>query len=194
MNRLPRNILMLVCLLAIHGHAEAPITYGPAEDGGKLTVNGTSNLHDWSVETTEITGEVVLSGNKVTALSVGIPVKSLASDKDTLNKKMYKALAASDHPVISFVLSGELLAAPEDAGKAWLLPGKLTIVGKTLDVAVLSDVTLDEDKGLTLSGSLTLNMEGWGIDPPTALMGMARTAPEVTVIFEWKLAPVEKTK
>lgn len=193
--KLFRNgIILLVCGIAGLMVAEEPQVYSSAEAPGKLVVNGTSNLHDWSLETSKIEGKVESNGDKITALTVEVPVKSLESDKSKLNKKMYKAMDESEYKLVSFVLSGPAQVAQEDAGAGWLLPGKLTIRDQTHDVEVLSDVKVDEKGGMVLTGSLTLNMEKWGIDPPTALLGMARTAPEVTVNFEWKLNPVSIPK
>jgi polyisoprenoid-binding protein YceI len=185
-------IILLACGITGHIPGQDAQGYRPADAPGKLIVNGTSNLHDWSLETSKIEGSVESNGDKITALTVEIPVKSLESDKDKLNKNVYKALKEPDYKLVRFVLSGPAQAAAEDAAAGWVLPGKLTIRDQTLDVELLSDVTLDEAGGMVITGSLTLNMEDWGIDPPTALMGMARTGPEVTVSFEWKLNPVSQ--
>ncbi len=73
----------------------------------KVVVEGTSTLHDWKSETTAIEGKarMDLKNDRITGLrevEVRIPVESIQSGKNLMDKKTYAALEAEDHPYITF--------------------------------------------------------------------------------------------
>jgi polyisoprenoid-binding protein YceI len=94
---------------------------------------------------------------------------------------MHKALQVKEHPEIGF----RLLRLEPRSGAA----GALRAIG-VLDIAgVAREIALDlttERKGATLSvqGEVHLLMTDFGIKPPTAMLGMLKTDPKVTVTVE----------
>ena len=93
----------------------APLALGTA----RLTIAGTSNIHDYTASTTAIrltrvqlgtlpagAGllDVALNPGVVEAFEISIPAKSLASQKDGLDKNMHAALKVTEHPDITFKL------------------------------------------------------------------------------------------
>src|SRR6185436_8098420 len=100
-------IVLVVFLLALHGvQGQKPYTLKSA----KVTVNGTSSMHDWIEEATKVEwkGSLVVENNKVKSAKdvvVTIPVLSLKSEKgDTMNDKTYEAFLADKNPNIIFKL------------------------------------------------------------------------------------------
>ena len=173
----------------------APLTIGTA----RLTLAGTSNIHDYSATTTTVrvtraqlgtlpAGDLLdhaLAPGAVQAFEVAIPVKSLASNKDGLDKNMQKALKAEEHPEITFKLVRfEPRPAPATGLRAI---GVLRVAGVDRQVAI--DITT-ERKGpaLLVKGTLALLMTDWGIAPPKAMMGMLKTDPKVTITFDVAIA------
>ncbi|HET7698263.1 MAG TPA: YceI family protein [Vicinamibacterales bacterium] len=165
----------------------------------RLTIAGTSNIHDYTATTTAIrvtrvqlgalpAGELLdnaLKPGVVEAFEVAIPVKSLASQKDGLDKNMHNALKAAEHPEITFkLLRFENRPAPATGLRAI---GVLRVAGVDRQVAI--DITTERKEAtLVVKGTLALLMTDFGIAPPKAMMGMLKTDPKVTITFDVALA------
>ena len=111
---------------------------------------------------------------------MAIPAAQLTSPKEGLDKNMHKALKVQEHPDITF-----RLAALEPGANAGTLKarGSLRITGVERDVVL--DLTTERHEGtLRVKGKLDLLMTDYGIKPPTAMLGMLKTDPKVTVTFE----------
>lgn len=174
----------------------APLAIGTA----RLTIAGTSNVHEYTASTTQIRvtraqlgavppgGDLLdnaLKPGVVDAFDVAIPTKSLASPKEGIDKNMHAALKAADHPEITFKLVRfEPKPAPATGLRAI---GVLRIAGVDRQVAI--DIATErKDATLIVKGTLALLMTDWGVVPPKALMGMLKTDPKVTVTFEVAVA------
>jgi polyisoprenoid-binding protein YceI len=165
----------------------------------KLTIAGTSNIHAYTASTTAIrvtrvqlgaapAGDLLeqaVNPGVVEAFEVTIPAKSLASEKDGLDKNMHKALKADEHPEITFkLLRFENRPAPATGLRAI---GVLRVAGVDRQVAI--DIATErKDAALLVKGTLALLMTDWGIEPPKAMMGMLKTDPKVTITFDVAVA------
>ena len=162
-------------------------------DSPRITLAGSSNVHAWTAATTAVRvthvklapsvagaafwDEVVKPG-AVEAFEIAIPVASLKSDKDGLDKNMHKALKAAQHAEITF-----RLVRLEPKGKALHATGMLKVAGVEREIAFdLS--TARKDTSLALKGTVDILMTDYGIAPPKAMLGMLKTDPKVTVTFE----------
>ena len=185
-------------ILIVATPAAAPTT--PLAIGtGKLTIAGTSNIHAYAASTTAIrltrvqlgaipAGDLLENALKpgvVEAFEVAIAAKSLASEKDGLDKNMHNALKAAEHPDITFkLLRFENKPAP---GTGLRAIGVLRVAGVDRQVAI--DITSErKDAALIVKGTLALLMTDFGIAPPKAMMGMLKTDPKVTITFEVTVA------
>jgi polyisoprenoid-binding protein YceI len=182
-------------LVAPSAAQNTPLAIGSA----RLTIAGTSNIHDYSASTSTVrvtraqigtlpAGELLehaLKPGVVEAFEVAIPVKSLVSEKDGLDKNMHKALKADEHPEITFkLLRFENRPAPATGLRAI---GVLRVAGVDRQVAI--DITTErQDAALVVKGTLALLMTDFGIAPPKAMMGMLKTDPKVTITFEIAVA------
>jgi len=170
-----------------------------AIDTAKVTIAGTSNIHAYSASTTTVrVTRVAMASNvagpafwdalvkpgALTTLEVAIPAAQLSSAKEGLDKNMHKALKVQEHADITFRLTAVETGSGPGALKA---RGVLRIAGTERDV-VLDLITHRHDTALTVKGKLDLLMTDYGIKPPTAMMGMLKTDPKVTVSFDVTLA------
>jgi polyisoprenoid-binding protein YceI len=183
--------LVASALIAIPSLASAqtPVTLKSA----RITVSGTTNVHDYTASTTSVkltrvqlgspsSGTVlddIVKPGSLEALEIGVSAKSLESPKHDFDDNMHKALKVQQHPDITFRLT-KLESASDGAVKAL---GTLRIAG------VERDVTLDlktrrKDDTLVVSGQLALLMTDYGITPPKAMLGMLKTDPKVTLTLE----------
>ena len=173
---------------------ESPVVVSSA----KVTLSGTSNVLDWSAATDKaITRNVkvtrdlpggdyfwvgVIQPGAVESFQVVVPVADLKSDRDNFSADMHAALKADTHPNIVFTLT----RMEKKLGGAKAI-GMLDVAG------VRREITLDlftslRDGKLLVKGTLDLLMTDFGIAPPTAMMGMLKTDPKVTIRFETVLA------
>ena len=173
--------------------AQAPL----ALDSARITIAGTSNVHDYTATTDKARVARVEIGDAAAgaafwddvqkagglkAFAITIPAETLKSGKDGLDKNMYKALKTKEHADITFTLM-----RMEGA------PGALTAVGVLKIAGVEREVTLPlktakKAGNLAVSGSLDVLMTDYGIAPPKAMMGMVKASPKITVTFEVVLA------
>jgi polyisoprenoid-binding protein YceI len=166
---------------------------------GRITLDGSSNLHEWTASSTSVrlthvqvsnpaAGAAlldhVLTPGALQAFDIAVPVTTLKSPKDGLDKNMYKALKSEQFPEIVF-----RMRRLESRGAAGALRavGVLTIAG--VDREVTFDVNTERvAQGLRVQGQVALLMTDFGIAPPKAMLGMLKTDPKVTVRFDTVLA------
>lgn len=169
--------------------AESPLAVNTA----RITIAGTSNVHDYTATTSQAKVTRVQLGavepgaafwddvqkpGGLQAFDLTIPADTLKSEKEGLDKNMYKALKTKEHPEITF-----RLAKLEGAPGALKATGTLRIAGVEREITLPLRTT---QKGSTLgvTGALDVLMTDYGIAPPKAMMGMIKASPKITVTFE----------
>ncbi|SHI95766.1 YceI family protein [Flavobacterium haoranii] len=154
----------------------------------KLTVLGTSNLHDWHANAEVMSGKgtFVSEGNtlkEVKSLNFVLTSEGLKSGKSGMDKNTYKALKTETYKNIEFkLLSVAKITKKSEGVFAVETQGNLTICGVTKKVNQTFTVKVTGGKYL-LSGKQTIDMTTYGIEPPTALMGTIKTGKDVTADF-----------
>ncbi len=164
--------------------------YTAGEPAGFLTVKGDSNLHAWQATTQTLRGGLTIIDEEIKSLQVSIPVKTLESNKDGLDKKMYGAMRAEEFPSVTFLLTHSVKpeSLPEGmTGNVRRLTGDLTILSTTKSVDLWVTLENDEAGNLILKGSQDLDMTDFGVEPPKALLGAVKARPGITVDFHWIL-------
>jgi len=165
-------------------------------DSTKMTVTGTSTLHDWTSEVKTVTGYVesdnkmiskgkVKKGEKIQAVHIVVPVKSIISPRGaTMDKKTYDALKSEEFPEIIFDLKNNEIT--EVTGETFTVQSKgmLTIAGKTKEVEFLVSGLVMSDDMMRFSGAYKLNMKDYDMEPPSAMFGQIVTGEEVEIKFE----------
>ena len=178
----------------------AVVTTAPAQApirilSSKVTITGTTNVHGYTVTSSSVRlsaartapfdGDLHALSQKpalVEAFEVTIPVTTLKSGKDGLDKNMYKALKRDKFADITFAAK-----AIEKTGSGLRARGSLTIAGVTKDITF--DLTAERaGANLSLVGELPLLMTDYGIAPPKAMLGMMKTDPKVIIRIELVLA------
>lgn len=150
----------------------------------KIEIRGTSTMHDWESQATEVrgTGAFIIEGGKITGVNnvqITVPAKSINSGKNGMDKKTHEALKAGKAPNISFQLT-EIKSVNNCAITA---AGNLTIAGVTKPVTLSANYKLNGNE-VTLTGSYKMNMSTFDIDPPTAMLGAIKTGDEITINYE----------
>ncbi|HYK01118.1 MAG TPA: YceI family protein [Thermoanaerobaculia bacterium] len=157
--------------------------------GSVVKVEGTSTLHDWSMTSTTIKGEINAptpdNWNAPAKAVITIPVTSIKSEHTKMDKLMAEALKAKTNPEIRYEMTQ---ATPRNVtATAFVLEtrGKLTIAGTTRDIAFDVQGSRNADGRYTLVGQAPIRMTSFGIKPPTAMMNTIKTGDDVKVTFRW---------
>jgi polyisoprenoid-binding protein YceI len=192
--RAPLRALLVTLVLASASMAQSA---GPTKTRlvlrpeSRLWIEGGSNLHDWKCDAKSVVAEVrVTRGataqpNGVESGTLTVPVAGVECGNGKMNENLRKALKSNEHQEIRFsITSAELVDSGEGGVIVVAAHGDLTVAGTTRPI-VLSVTGADAGDGtaLKVSGRVEMKMTDFGIQPPTALLGMLRTKNEVRILF-----------
>lgn len=170
LNKKINQVLVLLSLLTVGLISAQTIT----AKSSKVSVNGTSPMHDWVMTSGSSTFTGTVSGNAITNAKFTVAAKTLKSEKGKMmDNKAYKALKADAQPNITFV------AASLPVGKT-NVSGKLTIAGVTRNVSFPVNV-VKNGNSFTITGSESLKMTDYGMETPGFLGVHTGDAVTVTV-------------
>jgi polyisoprenoid-binding protein YceI len=198
-------------LLATPAAAQA-LRYEPQPTGSKVRIEGTSTLHNWTVEGPVINGfieadigfpESALTDSKAAKpnVQVLIPVEALKSFDELMDEVMQEHMDMAKYPNIEYHL-GEL--KPESAAGAagplkFVALGTLTVSGTAQPSTMTVTIERIDSTRIKIAGSTPLKMTDFGVEPPAPrILGMPtiRTGDDIKVSFEWllvrKAAPAAK--
>jgi hypothetical protein len=206
------NVLILL-VASVSADAADQMTKYYAKSGSKIRMEGTSNIHDWQMEGTLIGGYFEVGANfpsepgqaatpgKVDAHAEPfIMVRSLKSIEkdgkpysDRMDEVTYEHLKAPENPKIIYHLTEFTLkesAKSKDAPYVCEAKGDLVVAGVTNQITMPVNVYVLGDKKLKISGTSTVKMTDFKIDPPAPkiALGMIKTGDEVKLIFDWMVA------
>ncbi|KPP97072.1 MAG: hypothetical protein HLUCCA01_12300 [Bacteroidetes bacterium HLUCCA01] len=150
------------------------------DNNAMIWVDGTSTLHDWTVESARAAGIIVITNDAISSVSVQVDANSLESGKSGMDRRMYDALDVRGNNQIRFESSSITL---NDDLRSGVATGQLTIAGQTRDHEVPFELEND-GSDWKFTGQTALLMTTFDIDPPTAVMGTVRTGDEVVIRFE----------
>ena len=175
-----------------------------SKPGTKVKMDGTSSIHDWTVESGIVAGALEIDSAFIadpTAAKPGkiaaqvtntIPVRSLKSGTKAMDDRMYQAMNLPKFPKIEYRLSElTLKETPKSATGPFNFDskGELTVAGVTNKVSFPVTMTR-ADKTLKTSGTTTVKMTSFGMEPPGLILGI-KTWDEVKITFDWVTAMPE---
>jgi len=196
-----------VLLLAGRLPAQTFTRYQAEFAGSKVTIAGTSTIHDWTAEGQLIGGSLELDSafpvdpaqktaapGKVNAkVSVTIPVRSLkCSSGPAMDTVMQNAMTMEKYPKIEYTLKELALRDPTEAGKPMRFnsEGELTVCG--VKKVIRMPVTIEPAGAgkLKIVGTVPLKMTDFKIQPPAPklALGMIKTGDDVQISLTWMIA------
>ncbi len=203
----------LLLLATVSLPATAETTTFAARAGSKMRIEGTSNIHDWQVESPFIGGMMEVGPNfptdpgqeatpgKVEAkVDVFVQVRSLKSVEkdgkpysDRMDEVMWEHMKEPENKRIVYRLNElTLKEAPKakDAPYVFDATGELAVAGVTNKITMVVNVLPLGDKKLKITGTTNLKMTDYKIQPPSPkiAMGLIKTGDDVKLVFEWMLA------
>lgn len=147
----------------------------------KVTVDGTSNLRDWSVETLQIR-------DKIVANAAGLPqevelwfnVKSMESGRGAMmNQTVRNTLKETTHPEVYFVSKNI-----KDDGAKLTGTGTISICGVTQNIPVNANLE-KQGNNWVISGTFPLTFSQFQIKPPSALFGQVVCDDEIKIVYSF---------
>lgn len=152
-------------------------------------IQGTSNLHDWTMESREAKGDGVISFQDgevagIDRLNISLPTESLKSGKRGLDKSAYSALKTDTYPEVKFNLVGVERLKSSGKGTQIKSKGKLTIAGHTRTEELVVFCQTNEQGKLIFEGSKTIKMSDYQVEPPTLILGAIKAGDEIKVSFK----------
>ncbi|MGA3182032.1 MAG: YceI family protein [Verrucomicrobiota bacterium] len=188
--------------LLLAGPAAAqPVRYEAQPTGSKVKMEGTSTIHDWTVESTNVGGfieadsnfpESALTDAKAARprIQVSIPVASLKSYADAMDEVMEDHLNMDKYPRIEYRLIE--LKPKSAAGTAGPLKfdavGALTVSGTTRTNTMPVTIERMDKTKIKVAGSTPLKMTDFDVVPPAPrILGMPtiKTGDDIKISFEW---------
>ncbi|QXD15428.1 YceI family protein [Rhodocaloribacter litoris] len=202
MRSIPMSFVSVLVLTAVLV-ASLPATTAQAQTAAlvvqpesRLWVEGTSNQKkNWQATASELSGQVRLGeaagpAPALAAVEVTIPSEKLEGEasagKFIMNRLIREALKVDAHPQITYRLTA---AEPGTAANTLHTTGTLTLAGIAKEITM--EVTWErlDDGRLRFTGSHTLSMPDYQIDPPSVRTLGYHVGPEVTVHFDLVVGP-----
>jgi polyisoprenoid-binding protein YceI len=152
----------------------------PFASTSKMWVDGTSTVHDWTVDVERVSGTLFQNGTKIDSVKITVPVNSMKSGKSGMDDKVYEALKSSRFPNISIIGKNIDLSS----GSA-VVQASVTIAGATKTVPVTVKRTVAGSVA-TYTGSVNLKMTDFRVSPPTAMLGAIKAGDAITLRFDLK--------
>jgi polyisoprenoid-binding protein YceI len=188
------KILLLIAFALISADAPVQNTYTIAK-GYTVTINGTSNLHNWTETVGTVTGKSTVSTNSdgsfnMEALTIKIVVRSIKSTEGgAMNNNTYKALKADADPEITFTLTTPLKSFKTTKSATTVsADGNMTIAGVTKPVIMQVKASMPQNGVMEFEGTQAIKMTDYGVKPPTALFGALKTGDDITITFKTDFA------
>lgn len=150
-------------------------TYNLSSDS-KLTIDGTSTVHDWTVTANTLEGSLKSEGTSPKEIDFQVAVADIKSERGaTMDKKMHTALQKESHPKVMFAL--------KEVKNESTLAGTLTIGGNSQDVEITGKIDASGDN-IKIAGEYGIALKDFEIEPPTAMFGQVIVGGDVTVKFD----------
>jgi hypothetical protein len=187
------NLKSLLYMLAFGGIVSLTAVYAQTQyknaNGSKIIVNGTSTLHDWDMiaETFECTLSIienVKDFKKIDNVTFYLQVENLKSDKEGLNERAYKALKTNKIEFHSTSFENVQTSSETAGGTVY---GLLTIAGTTSEVSFPFKGKVSSENKIECDATYKINMNDFGIDPPTYMLGVIKTGQDVDITMHLKL-------
>ena len=202
MKKFPTPMLSVLALALAATVSAQNLTKFEAQPGSKVKIDGTSTVHDWTVEGGIIGGVLeldakfaadpskALPGKVPAKVEATIPVRSVKSGKKAMDDIMHAAMKQPTHPKIEYRLTElTLKETPKSADGPFTFDskGELSVAGVTNKVAFPVTMTRVDKNKMKTTGTTSVKMTSFGIQPPAPkiALGLIKTGDDVKIAFEW---------
>lgn len=203
------TLLAGAILLSLASAPAAEAIRYTAKPGSKISIAGTSTIHDWTMDGQIIGGFLEVpagvefdqskaaltgvTGGKVAAkVEASVPVRSLKSGKPGMDEVMQEAMNETASPRIQYRLTEMTLKEPHAPATPFQFDTKGELVVNKVTNVITMPVTIEavDKTKLKATGKTQLKMTAFNVKPPAPAIGLGliKTGDDITVTFEWQLA------
>ena len=183
-----KTFRMFIAVLLLSSGVNAQ-SYRLNNEASSLFIEGTSNIHDWTIEAKNTSGILTAEFEEakleeIDKLEFTVIVESLMSGKSGMDKNTYKALNNDKYKEITYKLKRveNIEKVSANTYKVKTI-GSLMIAGGKQDIPLNFNLKTGANK-LELEGEYKLNMTDYGVEAPTAMFGTITTGEDVIIKFE----------
>ena len=170
------------------------VVYQFDNEGSSMTVYGSSNVRDWTMDVTQLTGAVTLGATdgalpSIQTVEVEVPVQQMVSDKDRLQRHAHEALHKEEHPTLSFTASDVQVAKAGADSFSVVANGDLTIKGNTRPATLSAKGARQGTGAINVRGQHRLKLSTFSVERPSLMFGAIKVTDPVRVGLDVVLAP-----
>jgi len=191
--------LLLIALPLTHPSPAAAqdtetLRYTFADEGSEMILEGSSNVgRSWDAQATEFGGSAQVTIGEGTLafeqVTFQVFTGGILSDRGTVEDKIHEALRREAYSFIFFRVDDVEVEGPMSEEFAIEASGEMIVAGGRKNITVNVTGTMNGEN-LRVQGEKQFHMrDDFGIDPPTAMLGAVRAAPELLVRFDVLLTP-----
>ncbi len=156
-----------------------------------VKISGKSNVHDWTMTALNPIAEAEFSAltgsdnipKSLNELSFTVLAKSLKSDHSSMDTRTYKTIKADTFPKIIFKLSNAVISAVAKNKFSIKATGTLTIAGVSKNITMQVNGDVKADQSITCTGSESIKLTEYNIDPPSFMLGAMKVANDLVVSY-----------
>ncbi len=173
-----RILLLILVSFTSYG---ANFKYVLENEKSKMSINGTSFLHNWETKVGNLSGEGSFQFKKDKLIGIKdfylkVETLSIKSGTESLDEKTYEALRGNNYPVIRATIKNIEKFGEQVNGTIDIFVG-----GVTQTEPFFVKITSENSKSLMIVGEKKLSMKSFQIEPPSVMFFKA--GDEVTVSF-----------
>jgi len=181
--QLALSVIMLLIITSVHAQDSFFMKSGSAN------IEGTSTLHEWRSDITniqckglfEVQNGIVRS---VKSAEIKILVRGIKSTKGKImNNKTYDAFKSEKNPYIIFTFVSGRVRTDSENNSTIETSGNLSMAGEIHTISLIAKVNILSNGDLHLSAVEKIKMTEYKMKPPTAVFGTIVVGDEVTVNF-----------
>ena len=189
----------MICLILLPLAAQAQQYV--ISDASQIKLSGTSTVNSFECEAEtlqfdySVPHQIEGNGFRVPGVSLVVPVRGLDCANRRMNRDLQDALQADRFPdirldVFRIDLVPDAKADVDQSSSPQVeLFGSMTLAGVSRDVTIRLSGWLDEHLRLHGMGRLEVKMTDFGVEPPTALLGLVKAHDDITIHFHLMADP-----
>lgn len=153
------------------------------------SVQGTSSLHDWTSQVTQVECTGSFQSKNTTLqfmknVQVKIVVQGIKSTEGRImDRKTYDAFDSDKNPFITYTFANARIKMNKSDSAIINTSGTLSMAGASKPVELVAKGKMLANGDLQFSFSKKLKMTDFNMKPPTAVLGTIKVGDEITLIF-----------
>ena len=169
--------------------AQTPYQLAAAKSN-TIKVEGTSNVHDWTMTAKDVESSGTFKFNTrneltdISSLKFSVVAKSLKSEKTSMDGRTYKSMKADQFPKVTYQLTTATVIMIQDNKYTIQTTGLLTIAGKTQTISMKVMALVNADRSISCHGTQKLMLTDYGIEPPSFMLGAMKVGNDLQIRFD----------